>query len=95
MGRSSPNNTLVKEMIRSSTRSHIWLSILAFLQLFTSRRISPLANASKLSIWGIERFSYDLELKTREQNRNNKQKEIERFDWFIERIQKCAWLLAG
>ena len=24
---------------------------------------------------------------TREQNRNNKRKEIERFDWFIERIQ--------
>ena len=35
----------------------------------------------------LERFSYDLELKTREQNRNNKQTEIERFDWFIERLQ--------
>ena len=35
----------------------------------------------------IERFSHDLEMKTREQNRNNKQTEIERFDWFIERIQ--------
>ena len=34
-----------------------------------------------------ERFSYDLEMKTREQNRNNKRTEIERFDWFIERIQ--------
>ena len=33
------------------------------------------------------RFSYDLELKTREQNRSNKRTEIERFDWFIERIQ--------
>ena len=30
-------------------------------------------------------------MKTREQNRNNKRKEIERFDWFIERIQ-YAWL---
>ena len=36
---------------------------------------------------GIERFSYDLEMKTREQNRNNKRMEIERFDWFIERLQ--------
>ena len=36
---------------------------------------------------GIERFSYDLEMKTREQNRNNNRTEIERFDWFIERIQ--------
>ena len=43
----------------------------------------------------IERFSYDLETKTREQNRNNKRTEIERFDWFIERIQTClafGWL---
>ena len=35
----------------------------------------------------LERFSYDLDMKTREQNRNNKRTEIERFDWFIERIQ--------
>jgi len=35
----------------------------------------------------LERFSYDLEIKTREQNRNNKRPEIERFDSFIERIQ--------
>ena len=35
----------------------------------------------------IERFSYDLETKTRQQNRNNKRTEIGRFDWFIERIQ--------
>ena len=33
-----------------------------------------------------ERFPYDLEMKTREQNRNNKRTEIERFDWFIERV---------
>ena len=33
------------------------------------------------------RFSYELEMKTREQNRNNKGTEIEQFDWFIERIQ--------
>ena len=43
----------------------------------------------------IEQFSYDLEMKTREQNRNNKRMEIERFDWFIEWIQTRAafgWL---
>ena len=34
----------------------------------------------------LGRFSYDLEMKTREQNRNNKRTEIERFDWFIERM---------
>ena len=38
----------------------------------------------------IERFSYDLEMKTREQNRNNKRTEIGRFDWFIKRIQTRA-----
>ena len=46
----------------------------------------------------IERFSYDLEMKTREQNRNNKRKKIERFDWFIERIRKgvgFVWLSEG
>ena len=35
----------------------------------------------------IERFLYDLETKTRQQNRNNKRAEIGQFDWFIERIQ--------
>ena len=35
----------------------------------------------------LERFSYDLEMNTREQNRDNKRKEIERIDWFIEQIQ--------
>ena len=30
---------------------------------------------------------YDLEIKTRKQNRNNKLTEKKRFDWFIERIQ--------
>ena len=35
----------------------------------------------------IERFSYDLETKTRQQNTNNKRAEIGQFDWFIERIQ--------
>ena len=42
----------------------------------------------------LERFSYDLEIKTRE-NRNNKRTKIERFDWLIERIQKpvaFGWL---
>ena len=38
----------------------------------------------------MEQFSYDLEMKTREQNRNNKPMEIEQlylFDWFVEWIQ--------
>ena len=43
----------------------------------------------------IERFSYDLEMKAREQNRNDKRTEIERFDWFIERTDKRAWLFIG
>ena len=43
----------------------------------------------------IERFSYDLEMKAREQNRNDKRTEIERFDWFIEQTDKRAWLFIG
>ena len=35
----------------------------------------------------VERFLFDFEMKTREQNRHNNRKEIERFDWFIDRIQ--------
>ena len=35
----------------------------------------------------LKRFSYDLEMKTRVQNKNNKRTDIERYDWFIERIQ--------
>ena len=35
----------------------------------------------------LERFSHDLEMKTGKQNRKNKRTEIERYDWFIERIQ--------
>ena len=39
-------------------------------------------------------ISYDLEMKTREQNKNNKRTEIKRFDWFIERIQTPGfWLV--
>ena len=33
----------------------------------------------------IERFSCDLEMNKREQNRKNKRTQIERFDWFVER----------
>ena len=35
----------------------------------------------------VQRFLFDFEMKTREQNRKNKRKEIEWFDWFIDRIQ--------
>ena len=45
-----PKNTSAKDMIGSSTRSYIWLSILAFLQLFKSPRISPLANVNQISL---------------------------------------------
>ena len=35
----------------------------------------------------LERFSYDLEMKTHGKNRSIKRTQIKRFDWFIERIQ--------
>lgn len=31
----------------------------------------------------LERFSYDFEMKTRQQDRNKKRTELEQFDWFI------------
>ena len=43
----------------------------------------------------IQLFSYDFEVKTREQNRNNKRSKIERFDSLVERIQtrvRFGWL---
>ena len=43
----------------------------------------------------IERFSCDLEMNKREQNRKNKRTEIERFDWLVERKRKrvaFGWL---
>ena len=40
-----------------------------------------------LFVFPVERLSYDLETKTRKQNRNSKRTEIERYDWFIERTQ--------
>ena len=46
----------------------------------------------------LGRFSYDLETKMREQNRNNKRTEIKRFDWFFEQIQThlaFGWLSEG
>ena len=47
----------------------------------------PVSSSSQCCLPQLERFSYNLEMKTREQNRNKKRAEIERFDWFIERIQ--------
>ena len=47
----------------------------------------------KTIFWSLEQFSYDLEMKTREQNKNNKRAKIKRFDWFIERIQTHLWLV--
>ena len=35
----------------------------------------------------VQRFLFDFEMKTCEQNRNNNRREIERFDWFIDGIQ--------
>ena len=46
------------------------------------KKLTPL-----IGLTTIERFSYDLEMKTRKQNRNNKRTETERFDWFIKQIQ--------
>ena len=54
-----------------------------------------MSQLTQLATNGLERFSYDLEMKKREQNRNNKRTEIGRFDVYIEWIETRAWLLVG
>ena len=54
--------------------------------LYANKYINRGAQYAQALCYNLQ-FSYDLEMKTREQNRNNKRTEIERFDWFIERIQ--------
>ena len=44
-------------------------------------RVSPLRSSRLFP--SLARFSYDLEIKTREQIRSNKRTEIEQFIWFI------------
>ena len=56
--------------------------------------VTDVCKISKISE-AIERFSYDLEMKAREQNRNDKRTEIEQFDWFIERTDKRVLLFIG
>ena len=52
-------------------------------------------NRNELLKHPVERFSYGLEMKMREQSRN-KGTEIERFNWFVERIQtRVAFGLLG
>ena len=55
---------------------------------------SFLALPSRLCLKTVERFSYDIEMKTREQNRSNKRTEIERFDWYRTDTNACGfWLV--
>ena len=62
-----------------------------------SNVIGKVMLSSFISVHGkkVERFSYDLETKTREQNRNDQRTQIERFDWCMGRIQTSVafgWL---
>ena len=66
--------TTIQPFINHATESNLSVTVVEHL-------------AEPLLIFRLERFSYDLEFKTREQNRNNKRTEIERFDWFLERTQ--------
>ena len=61
----------------------------------TSIFSSFLALPSWLCLKTVERFSYDIEMKTREHwNRNNKLTEIERFDWYRTDTNACGfWLV--
>ena len=61
--------------MRSKKHSEAWIERIMHVQ------------HSEVSQTLIEQFSHELEMKMREQKKNNKRTEIERFDWFIERIQ--------
>ena len=70
-------------------------SIGFWLALFLGSGVGEVRSIMYLSESLLERFSYDLEMKTREQNRSDKRAEIERFDWFIERTDKHVRLFIG
>ena len=65
----------IRVHMRSKNHSEAWIERIMHVQHSEVRQIF------------MERFSCDLEMKTREQNRNNKRAGMEQFDWFIERIQ--------
>ena len=70
--------------------SYICYSFELILEEFSTvfcRKIWGLTCDHVLSVSIIFRARAIFEMKTREQNRNNKRTEIKRFDWFIERIQ--------
>ena len=81
--------TLVNDK-NKKTGDDCFLSSCQTFRFFTRnmKRANNHVNENDLQLnLSIERLSYDLEMKAREQNRNDKRTEIERFDWFIERIQ--------
>ena len=73
--------------VRNSLSWFVGLSSVLSQKEWRRRSTTPKKQTPVIVLTTIERFSYDLEMKTRKQNRNNKRTEIERFDWFIERIQ--------
>ena len=66
-------------------RSHV--SKVSTSQIFQPGENRPVLCEHVPFVLRIERFSCELEMKTRERNRNNKRKDLERFDWFVERLQ--------
>ena len=66
-------------------RSHV--SKVSTSQIFQPGENRPVLCEHVPFVLRIERFSCELEMKTRERNRNNKRTEIERFDWFVEWLQ--------
>ena len=82
-------------IVNSNRPIRLTLCCTQFKSFGNKRFVSGIFISFKCEFHIIERFSFDLEMKTCEQNRNNKREEIERFDWFIERIQSCVafdWL---
>ena len=78
----------VFSIVNSNRPIRLTLCCTQFKPFGNKRFASGISISFKCEFHIIERFSFDLEMKTYEQNRNNKREETElRFDWFIERIQ--------
>ena len=71
---------------------------MTWLFFLLGKSVSEIESGLSSKLDRLERLSYDLEMKMREQNKNNKRTEIKRFDWCTERIQThlaFGWLSEG
>ena len=88
--------SLLKLPLSASHPGHILVNQSAGCRVACEQALHILRVRLSCDFSRLLQMEHDLErIQTREHNRKNKRTEIERFDWFIERIQKRAWFLVG